>query len=107
MRFSTGPLSNRTNEYRQRASAWAALPRRLVGVVPLLLTLPLDAASRVGGLGASASLRRSGRIGELDPPHYRDRRRVAALPEVDPDEMARPDGRLNAESGSRPPALRV
>ncbi len=68
---------------------------------------PTALAAFVGGLGASASLRRSGRIGELDPPHYRDRRRVAALPEVDPDEIARPDGRLNAESGSRPPALRV
>jgi hypothetical protein len=37
-------------------------------VVPLLLTLPLEAAWRVGGLGASASLRRCGRIGELDKP---------------------------------------
>src|SRR6266851_3771216 len=31
---------------------------------------PTALAAFVGGLGASASLRRSGRIGELDPPHY-------------------------------------
>jgi hypothetical protein len=52
-----------------------------------LLTLPFDTARCVDGLGFSASLRRSGRIGEADPPHHCDRRRVAALPEVDPDEI--------------------
>src|SRR5882724_8552441 len=64
----------------------------------VLLTLPFDAARCPDGLGSSASLR-SGRIGEADPPHHRDRRRVAALPEVDPDEIARAEGRCNAESG--------
>ena len=54
----------------------------------VLLTLPFDATRCPDGLGSSASLR-SGRIGEADPPHHRDRRRVAALPEVDPDEIAR------------------
>src|SRR5260370_14028528 len=87
---ASGPPSNRTNEYRQRASASGRASPALVGVVPLLLTLPLDAAHRVNGLGFSASLRRSGRIGEFDPANYRDRRRVAALPQVDPDGIARP-----------------
>jgi hypothetical protein len=45
----------------------------------VLLTLPFDTARCVDGLGSSASLR-SGRIGEADPPHHRDCRRVAALP---------------------------
>ena len=65
-----------------------------------LLTLPFEAARGVDGLGFSARLGGSGRIGEADPPHHRDRRRVAALPEVDPDEIARAEGRGNAESGS-------